>query len=87
MLTLLASLELATDGEMSDALTKREMEILALIAQGTSNQELAERLVLSRHTVRNHIANIFQKLGVTARAEAVAQARVLGLVGAPPVRK
>jgi DNA-binding NarL/FixJ family response regulator len=60
-------------------LTEREREILALIAQGRSNPEIAERLCLSLKTVRNHCSNIFSKLQVADRAQAVIRAREGGL--------
>jgi RNA polymerase sigma factor (sigma-70 family) len=61
-------------------LTDREREILRLIAQGLSNVEIAERLVLSPKTVRNHVSNIFSKLQVADRAQAIVRAREAGLV-------
>ncbi len=60
-------------------LTEREREILSLIAQGYKNAEIAEQLVLSPKTVRNHITNVFSKLQVADRAEAVLRARQAGL--------
>jgi len=60
-------------------LTEREREILDLIARGESNAEIVRRLVLSPHTVRNHISNIFSKLQVADRAEAIIRAREAGL--------
>jgi DNA-binding CsgD family transcriptional regulator len=54
--------------------TGRELEVLRLIAQGMSNQEIATALVLSEHTVHRHVANVLGKLGVSSRAAAVAQA-------------
>ena len=63
-------------------LTEREREILDLVARGLTNAEIAQRLVLSSNTVRNHVSNVFTKLQVAGRAEAVAQARDAGL-GAP----
>lgn len=60
-------------------LTEREREILDLIARGETNTEIAQRLVLSPHTVRNHISNIFSKLQVADRAEAIIRARDAGL--------
>src|SRR5579859_1715298 len=60
-------------------LTEREREILALIAQGHSNSEIATRLVLSPHTVRNYVSNIFSKLQVADRAQAIIRAREAGL--------
>ncbi len=61
------------------ALTDREREILDLIARGSNNSEIADRLVLSPKTVRNHISNIFSKLQVADRAEAIVRARKAGL--------
>ena len=55
-------------------LTGRELEVLRLIAQGMSNQEIATSLVLSEHTVHRHVANVLGKLGVSSRAAAVARA-------------
>jgi DNA-binding NarL/FixJ family response regulator len=60
-------------------LTEREGEILVLIAQGRTNPEIAERLCLSLKTVRNHVSNIFSKLQVADRAQAVIRAREAGL--------
>jgi DNA-binding NarL/FixJ family response regulator len=60
-------------------LTKRELEVLELIAQGDKNNAIAEKLVISEKTVRNHITNIFSKLQVADRAEAIIKARDAGL--------
>ncbi len=60
-------------------LTEREREILDLMAQGLNNIEIAERLVLSPKTVRNHTSNIFNKLQVTDRTHAIVLAREAGL--------
>lgn len=62
-------------------LTEREEEVLSLIAQGKSNQEIARGLFLSLKTVRNHASNIFLKLQVSDRAQAVIRAREAGLAG------
>ncbi|MFE3112058.1 LuxR C-terminal-related transcriptional regulator [Kitasatospora indigofera] len=56
----------------ADALTRREREIMDLIAQGLSNSKIANRLVLSEKTVKNHVNHIFGKLHATNRAEAMA---------------
>ena len=55
-------------------LTGREVEVLALVADGLSNREIAERLVVSEHTIHRHLANVYAKLGVSSRAAAVALA-------------
>jgi DNA-binding NarL/FixJ family response regulator len=60
-------------------LTEREHEILELIAQGRSNADITATLVLSPKTVRNHVSNIFSKLQVRDRAEAIVRAREAGL--------
>jgi len=60
-------------------LTDREREILDLVARGLTNAEIARRLFLSDKTVRNHVSNVFAKLQVSDRAEAVAKARDAGL--------
>jgi pimeloyl-ACP methyl ester carboxylesterase/DNA-binding CsgD family transcriptional regulator len=60
-------------------LTERELEVLDLIAQGLGNGEIAERLVISPSTLRNHITSIFSKLQVAHRAQAIVLARDAGL--------
>jgi len=62
-------------------LSDRELEVLELIARGMSNQQIVDRLVISPKTVRNHISNIFSKLQVRDRAEAVVRAREAGMGG------
>ena len=60
-------------------LTEREREVLHLIARGRSNADIAAELVLSLKTVRNHVSNIFSKLQVADRAEAMVRAREAGM--------
>ncbi len=60
-------------------LTVREREVLELIAQGYNNAEIAQHLVISQKTVRNHVSNIFSKLQVVDRAQAIIRAREAGL--------
>jgi DNA-binding NarL/FixJ family response regulator len=60
-------------------LTQREHEILELIAQGLTNSAIAEHLVISPKTVRNHVSNIFGKLQVNDRSQAIIQARQAGM--------
>jgi LuxR family maltose regulon positive regulatory protein len=63
-----------------DPLSERELEILRLIALGSSNPEIAEELVVAIGTVKSHTGNIYSKLGVRNRTEAVARARELDLL-------
>jgi len=63
-----------------ETLTVREVEVLQLIARGASNQAIADRLIISLHTAKRHVANILQKLDATSRTEAAARAHDLGVV-------
>jgi LuxR family maltose regulon positive regulatory protein len=63
-----------------EPLTPREMEVLQLIAAGDSNQAIAEKLVITTSAVKKHAANIYGKLGVSSRTQAVASARKLRLI-------
>ena len=69
-----------TEDPPAALLSGREREVLALVASGLSDQEIAQQLVLSRHTVHRHVANIRHKLGRTTRTAAVAEAARLGLL-------
>ena len=60
-------------------LTEREHEVLELIARGHKNQEIARQLVIAHKTVRNHVSNIFNKLQVADRAQAIIRAREAGM--------
>jgi NarL family two-component system response regulator LiaR len=62
------------------ALSKRELEILSLLAQGHSNQEIAAKLFISLSTVKTHIQNLFEKLEVKRRIQAVEKAKRLNLI-------
>ena len=63
---------------LAEPLSRRELEVLPLIAEGLTNQEIAARLYLSLHTVKAHARNIYAKLGVSSRTQAVARGRALG---------
>ncbi|WP_405107771.1 response regulator transcription factor [Micromonospora sp. NBC_01405] len=62
------------------ALTRREIEVLALVAEGLSNQAVGQRLHLTEGTVKSHLAHVYAKLGVDSRTAAVAAATDLGLI-------
>jgi DNA-binding NarL/FixJ family response regulator len=71
----------ATPGAaIPEALTERELEVLSLIAEGDSNQEIARKLVVTLATVKTHVNHIFGKLGAESRVQVVARARALGLL-------
>ena len=75
----LAELSKARPGA-EDVLSEREREILLLVAQGYTNKEIAAKLVLSPYTARNHVIRILDKMGLSRRSEAAAQAVRLGLL-------
>ena len=65
--------------KLIDPLSQRELEVLRLIIDGATNKEIADELVLTVNTVKRHISNIFRKLDVSNRAQAIAQARELNI--------
>ncbi|MBK5397576.1 helix-turn-helix transcriptional regulator [Pseudomonas sp. TH39(2020)] len=71
--------ELSVEAHSSSPLSKRELEVLKLIAQGNSNQQIADVLFISLHTVKTHARRINGKLGVERRTQAVAKAKLLGV--------
>ena len=73
------NLKPVTGAEIFPELTAREREILTLIAQGSTNADIATKLTLSVKTVRNHVSNIFSKLQVADRVQAAIRAREAGL--------
>lgn len=66
--------------DLAEALSPRELEILRLVATGVSNKEIADRLVISEGTVKNHLSSILSKLGVKDRLQAVIKARELSIL-------
>jgi DNA-binding NarL/FixJ family response regulator len=62
-----------------DGLSEREIEVLRLLAQGKSNAQIADELVISQNTVIRHVSNIFAKIGVDNRAQAAVYARDHGI--------
>ncbi len=65
---------------LAEPLSQREMEVLRLISEGCSNQEIARRMIVSLSTVKTHINNLYGKLGVETRTEALARARKINLL-------
>ncbi|MCX7861139.1 MAG: response regulator transcription factor, partial [Chloroflexus sp.] len=65
---------------LPEPLSQREIEVLQLMAEGRNNHEIAASLVIAISTVKSHINNIFSKLGVASRTQAVARGRRLGLI-------
>jgi two-component system, NarL family, response regulator DevR len=83
VITSLAQLSKAA-AKNDDALSEREKEVLHLIAQGYTNKEIAAKLMVSPFTARNHVIRILDKLGLSRRSEAAAQAVKLGIVDSEP---
>ncbi len=74
-----ADLKSTLPGEAFPELTPRELEVLELIAQGVNNSQIAQKLVVTDKTVRNHITSIFSKLQVADRAQAIIMAKDAGM--------
>jgi ATP/maltotriose-dependent transcriptional regulator MalT len=68
------------EGGLIESLTAREQDVLALLADGLPNREIAHALAISEHTVKFHLASIFGKLGVSTRTEAVQRGVRLGVI-------
>jgi DNA-binding NarL/FixJ family response regulator len=66
--------------ELIDPLTERELDVLRALAEGLSNREIAERLVITEGTVKNHVSNLIAKLNVRDRTQAILKAQELGLL-------
>lgn len=72
--------ERAVAGADGEALTAREREILALVAEGLSNRDIAQRLFITEGTVKNHLSHLFQKMSARRRTEALRLAREQGML-------
>lgn len=79
LMNFFSNLESSAATKVFPELTEREREVLELIAQGHNNPEIARLFVISPKTVRNHVSNIFNKLQVADRAQAIIRAREAGL--------
>lgn len=75
---------ISLDPTLSARVTRRELEVLRLVAAGHRSQDVAEMLFLSKRTVDFHLANIFEKLGAQNRIQAVRAAQSLGLIPFEP---
>ena len=78
--TALSALRVVPPGRPAGPLTRRELEVIALVSAGRSNRQIAKQLIVSEHTVHRHVANILRKLGEPTRAAAAARAARDGLV-------
>jgi non-specific serine/threonine protein kinase len=77
---VLSTASSSTSETDNEVLTPREVEVLRLISSGATNQEIAQGLVLSLHTVKRHVANILRKLSVSSRTRAATRAHELNIV-------
>jgi DNA-binding NarL/FixJ family response regulator len=78
--------ELVREQAAAGSLTAREREVLDLVAQGARTREVAQRLGVSEKTVKDHLSQIYGKLGVSSRAAAVTRARALGILPGDELR-
>ena len=72
--------QLSREEAQTPLLSEREVEVLQLMAKGSANKEIALSLSITDSTVKTHVANIFQKLDVSGRTEAVTQALQVGII-------
>jgi DNA-binding CsgD family transcriptional regulator len=77
---VVAALGAATGLDANVALTARELEVLALLAEGASNKLIARRLGISAHTAKYHVASLLEKLDAVSRTDAVAHAARIGVL-------
>ena len=75
-----AAQEKAASGGLAEPLSQRELEVLQLMAQGMTNQEIARQLIVAPGTIKAHTASIYRKLDAANRTEAAARARQLGIL-------
>jgi LuxR family maltose regulon positive regulatory protein len=75
-----AEVKPAAQSKLIEPLSERELEVLHYLAAGLTNQEIADRLYLSLNTIKVHTRNIYGKLGVNHRTQAVARAQELGIL-------
>jgi DNA-binding CsgD family transcriptional regulator len=80
VVTLEKPSEINNEQLLKSGLSRREAEILLLMHEGLSNQQIADKLFISENTIKKHISNIFQKLQVERRTEAVKKARELSII-------
>lgn len=71
----------ASRARLIEPLSDRELEVLNLLVAGLSNDEIADRIILSKNTVKTHLRNLYGKLGVHNRIQAIERGRGLGLLG------
>ena len=77
---LVVAVDAATEVDANVALTARELEVLALLAEGASNKQIARRLGISTHTAKYHVASLLEKLDAVTRTDAVAHAARIGVL-------
>jgi DNA-binding CsgD family transcriptional regulator len=80
LVVAVAQLGAATEQDVNVGLTARELEVLALLAEGASNKLIARRLGISAHTAKYHVASLLEKLDAVSRTDAVAHAARIGVL-------
>lgn len=77
---VIAAAKVGPEPDAMTALTARELEVLALLAEGASNKQIARRLSISAHTAKYHVASLLDKLDAVSRTDAVAHAARIGVL-------